>query len=251
MINKYQLNHYALELRSRYGEDDCSYVDVFGIINRSLDTTMVFHPMPDRISGMCMRINKQDQLIAINSSHSYGRQRFTAAHELYHLNFQENFRNIICSKDLLGEKDEEERNADDFASYFLAPMNSFKVYTDHLLKSNGKLGVEEIIRLEQYFQISRGATLVRLKKENFISGQQYDEFKSGIVRTAKELGFDDHLYRPTSEEKRYFTSGSYIKMVEDLYNKGFISKGKQKELLLDAYRSDLVFNTDSEVLIND
>jgi hypothetical protein len=60
------------------------------------------------------------------------------------------------------------------------------------------------------------------------------------------LGYDDKLYRPTPEEKQYLTTGSYIALVEQLKGKGIISQDKYAELLLDAYRSDIVYNMSVE-----
>lgn len=251
MKNSFELNHNACDLRARYGEDDRSPVDVFAIIHNLPDVTLVFYPMSDRISGMCIRINPKDSLIVINSAQSYGRQRFTAAHELYHLNFQDNFKTIICIKDLTAEKDEEEKNADAFASYFLAPMSAFKEFTSKLTESKPHLEQEDIIKIEQYFQMSRQATLFRLLRSALIDQQAVESLKSSFTRLATRLGYDDRLYKPTPEDRQYYTSGSYIKMVEDLNASESISTGKYKELLIEAYRSDVVYDIDPEALVND
>lgn len=249
--SRYELNYFAQQLRENNGEDDKSFVDVFGIINRLPNTTLVFYPLSNRISGMCIKVTNIDSLIVVNSTHSHGRQRFTAAHELYHLNFQEKFTNVICSKDLIGVKDDEEINADDFASYFLAPMASFDAFVKSLVPPDGKLTLNNIIEIEQNFQMSRQSTLIRLLRENFIKFQNYEEFKEDVISSAKTLGYNDHLYRPTPEEEQYFTSGAYIKMVEDLKTRGRISTGKYNELLLAAFRADIVYNFGGQEVIND
>jgi len=249
--SRYELNFLAQQLRKSYGEDEDAFVNVFGIINRLENTTLVFYPLSNRISGMCININNIDSLIVINSTHSHGRQRFTAAHELYHLNFQEKFTNVICSKDLIGVKDDEEINADDFASYFLAPMASFDAFVKSVVPPDGKLMLNNIIEIEQNFQMSRQSTLIRLIRENFIQNQDYEEFKEGVIFSAKTLGYTDHLYRPTPEEEQYFTSGAYIKMVEDLKTRGRISSGKYNELLFTAFRADIVYNLGGQEVIND
>lgn len=251
MKNRFELNHNASDLRARYGEDSRSPIDVFTIIHNIADMTLVFYPMSERISGMCVRINDKDSLIAINSAQSFGRQRFTAAHELYHLNFQDNFKNIICTKDLTADKDDEEKNADTFASFFLAPMSAFKEFTSKLKQTKVNLELEDIVKIEQYFQMSRQATLLRLLQERLIDQQGYDNLKSSVARIATRLGYDDRLYKPTPEDRQYYTSGSYIKMVEDLNTSEIISTGKYKELLIEAFRSDIVFGIDPEALVND
>jgi hypothetical protein len=61
-----------------------------------------------------------------------------------------------------------------------------------------------------------------------------------------KLGFDAKLYLPTSEEKHYNTLGQYIKFAEELKDKSLVSNGKYEELLLDAFRSDIVFGLNDE-----
>jgi len=132
--DRIELNSYAVLLRTKLGEDLHSPIDIFALISGLRNMTLVFYPMSEQISGMCIRINETDSLIAINSTSTYGRQRFTAAHELYHLNFQLNFKNVVCAKDLEGPKEEEEKNADAFASYFLAPYDSLNIFIKETLK---------------------------------------------------------------------------------------------------------------------
>lgn len=83
--DKLELNSNAIYLRRKlFNEDVFSPIDIFALINDLQDFTLIFYPMSDRISGMCVK-KKQSNIIGINSTLSYGRQRFTAAHELYHL----------------------------------------------------------------------------------------------------------------------------------------------------------------------
>ena len=41
------------------------------------------------------------------------------------------------------------------------------------------------------------------------------------------------------------TTGQYIRLADDLYNSEIISTGKYEEMLLDAFREDLVYGEDS------
>jgi Zn-dependent peptidase ImmA (M78 family) len=239
---KIDLNFNATRLRKKLGEDSSSPIDVFSLINGHDHITLVFYPMSDKISGMCVRVDKEDTLIAINSALSYGRQRFTAAHELYHLFFQNNFRNVVCAKDIEGKKDEEERNADAFASFFLAPYEALRIFISEDIKEDETISIEDVVRIEQHFGMSRQATLCRLQSEGFITPEMANTWKTNVKLSARKFGFDDKLYLSTPQEKQYLTTGSYITIVEQLKEKGIISQGKFAELLLDAYRSDMVYN---------
>lgn len=114
MIDKLDLNTKAQELREAMGEDVNSPVDIFSLANQIDGLTIVYYPMGANISGMCVFHNKV-KLIAINSMMSYGRQRFSLAHELYHLYYDDSSGFNVCSKKF-DVTNEVEKNADQFAS---------------------------------------------------------------------------------------------------------------------------------------
>ena len=93
--------------------------DIGRIAINSRFMTQLLDPLGDNISGMCVR-DGQVKLIAVNSSMSYGRQRFSLAHELYHLYFDDESGFNVCAKNF-DSNSESEKRADQFASYFLAP----------------------------------------------------------------------------------------------------------------------------------
>ena len=99
MLDKLDLSTKAQELREMLGEDANSPVDVFSLAYQIEGLTLVFYPLGDNISGMCVRDN-EIRLIAINSTMSYGRQRFSLAHELYHLFYDNESGFNVCSKRL-------------------------------------------------------------------------------------------------------------------------------------------------------
>ena len=79
-MNSIEINAKAVELRTRFGEDENSYVDVFSLANQIPDLTMMLYPMGEHISGVCIK-SVGANVIAINSLMSYGRQRYSLAHE--------------------------------------------------------------------------------------------------------------------------------------------------------------------------
>ncbi|HAF61504.1 MAG TPA: ImmA/IrrE family metallo-endopeptidase [Anaerolineaceae bacterium] len=247
MKDKIDLNSNAVILRKEYKEDSFSPIDVFSFINNIDDITLVYYPISKRISGMCIKINKADKLIAINSTTSYGRQRFTVAHELYHLFFQEKFVNTICPSKIEGVKDIEERNANQFASFFLAPHEALQSYISTISDDGEKpLREYEIIQIEQHFGMSRQATLFRLVSEKYITLQFANTLKTNVIQSARKFGFDDSLYIMQPPEKQYRTTGKYIELVELLNQRGIISHGKYEEYLLEAFRTDIVYNLETE-----
>lgn len=238
MLDKLDLNTKAQELREKLGEDANSPVDIFSLVNQIKELTLVLYPLGDNISGMCLR-DDQIKLIAINSSMSYGRQRFSLAHELFHMYYDNATGFNVCSK-VLDPKSDNERNADQFASYFIAPYKSFR---DAVKKESagGQITLQNIIALEQYFGMSHLAMLWRLVSEGYLSKNSINEYSCGVKTTARNLGYDDTLYSPTPVDHRKRTLGHYLIQVDLLREKDLVSRGKIDELLIEAYRDDIAF----------
>ena len=244
MRGSQELNSLALRTRRMWNEDGYSPIDVFAIVNgwKEKKITIVKYPMSSRISGMCTKEN-DDIIICINSASSYGRQRFTLAHELYHVLYEEDLQRVICDMSMNGDKSESEREADQFASYLLMPYDALLEY-EH---DPSKWDLEKVIDAEQFFQVSHQAMLHRLVHDRLLSNDAADKYKSITVSTeAARLGYGKELYLPTDKSKQYFTTGEYIRKVEKMAEKELISEGKREELLLEAYRADIVYNFDEE-----
>ena len=244
MIDRLELNTKAQELRELLGEDADSPVDIFSLANQIERLTIVYYPLGENISGMCVREDKV-KLIAINSMMSYGRQRFSLAHEFYHLYFDDSSGFNVCAKKFVS-KSETERNADQFASYFIAPYKSLKKMKEKICGTNPP-SLGDVIALEQYFGMSHQAMLWRLVSEGHLTKEDIGRYGSVVVLAAKNLGYDDKLYRPASADRQKKTYGYYLKQVEQLRRGDMVSSGKIDELLFDAFREDMVFGDDHEM----
>ena len=240
MIDKYKLYKQVIDIRKQLGESDTSPIDVFNIVQNIPHLSLVLYPMGKNISGMCVRIG-QEAIIAINSSMSIGRQNFSIAHELYHYYFDKEQKTTICEM-TIGKGNEVEKSADQFASYFLIPLG-----TEIIGDIKGEISFNKIIELEQYYKVSHQAMLYRLFGEGLITSEQLESYKSRkVLHAAASLGFDTSLYKPSRDEKAYRTFGFYIKQAQELLDKEKISEGKYEQLLLEAFRSDLVYGDEQE-----
>ena len=106
----------------------------------------------------------------------------------------------------MSESNEVERRADLFASYFLAPDSSFKNKTTEFLKDVNENKQKLCTKLEQYFQMSHLAFLVRLKRDRIISKKGFEELsnqKPSIM--ASLMGFKTDLYHSKIDKKSYTT----------------------------------------------
>lgn len=238
-MSNIELNAKATELRKRLGEDENSFIDIFKMINQIERLTLVLYPMGENISGICIK-SEDSNLIAINSNMSYGRQRFSLAHEFYHLFFDNNYGASISSKNF-NTTNPVEKEADQFAAYFLAPYNALRA---EIQKIDGELTLKDIIALEQLFGMSHQAMLWRLIGDGYIDKTETDRFSGKISYYAKLYGYDDKLYFPSKDDAQKRTYGNYIQQAESLKNSDIISIGKYEELLLDAFRYDIVYGDD-------
>lgn len=244
-MDRLVLQRRALSIREHFGVDDNSPMDLFSLVHTNSDITLIFYPFKEEISGVCI---KSANLIAINSNSTLGRQAFSIAHELYHY-FYDGEKTSISLYTQANFKVEKEANL--FASYLLMPDSSFTRFYNKLTKDGTKkFDLHDILEIEQYFRVSRNAVLVRLIQEEYMTSEESEQYKRNIVKNAKKYGFDVSLYLSTDIEEPK-TYGSYLKKALELKDLGLISDGKYEEYLLEAFRSDIVFDDNGEEDIYD
>jgi Zn-dependent peptidase ImmA (M78 family) len=199
-MDKMDLWKKALSLRKELGEDTTSPIDIFALAYTIEKLSIVYYPMGNNISGVCIR-GTGNNVVAINSTMTLGRQHFSMAHELYHLYFDDDESTAVCAK-TIGVGSEREKQADQFAFYLLMSPDALSDVIKRLKKSgSSKLSLNDVVRLEQYFSISRQAILYRLIGENELTMQEADSMRKNVIRSAVRLGYDDTLYRSTPKDK--------------------------------------------------
>jgi Zn-dependent peptidase ImmA (M78 family) len=194
---------------------------------RKLEIFTIYKPLSISFYGMSLQSKSGDKFILINSNQPKGRQHFTIAHEFYHLYFDENPVPHICDA-TTSEKSPVEKDANAFASAFLMPYDGLmKNIPKEELKN--KMSLATIIRIEQYFSVSRKALLVRLKSKSFISKTEYNDLERiPVQESAKQYGYDISLYNKGNEGLVISNFGEKARI---LYDKGKISEGHYLELL--------------------
>lgn len=223
-----------INLRRKLGLDEYSPINIFTLLLQKIpNTTIVKFPMKRSVSGCCFKKNT-DSVILINSAHSPGRQNFTLAHELYHI-LDNDEKVYICSE---GLKNKIEENADEFASNFIITEHGLYDF----IESNDidKWNIDDVIKCEQYFQIDHNSLIRRLYSEKLIDESQFAEFSLNIISKARKLGYDMSLYE-SQNNKEYYSIGHMIPLTEKVFQKGKISQGRKKDILLDLFRYDIVY----------
>lgn len=247
MIDYAKLMTQAALLRKRLDEDSSSPVNIFALAQGIEGLTIVYYPMGDNLSGMCIKGQDNNNIIAINSSMTLGRQRFSLAHEFYHLFYDDNMVSVCAKK--IGDGKDIEKAADMFASYFLMPDASLITMAQKLAEKNSSnnISINDVIRIEQYFEVSHQAAVYRLVHTPYLDQKDAnDMLMQPVRRRAEALGYSADLYLPSPPSKRYMTYGNYIDQAEQVVTKGLVSIGKYEELLLAAFRSDLVYGDEEE-----
>lgn len=245
MIDKYVILKQAAQFRERLGEDQASPLNIFRLAQTLSNLTIVLYPMSSNISGMCVKCGN-NVVIAVNSTMTIGRQNFTLAHELYHA-YYDDTDTSICSF-AVGSNDVE-RAADQFASFLLVPPIAIAQVAGKYRNKHGTVDIAGVVALEQLYGVSRKAMLVCLQEEGILSRAEAEAMERNVIASASALGYDTDLYRPLPENKQYMSYGVYIQNANYLLDNEKLSDGKYEELLLNAFRSDIVYGVEEvEVL---
>ena len=242
MVRKDKAARLAEESRANLGKDNLSPIDVFACAREIPSLTTVAYPLGESISGMCVK-HKDFSLIAFNSAQTLGRRRFTLAHELFHLFYDDSAATVICPKST-ARASETEQAADAFASHFLLPYHALR----NELRAHGLVAGEAVdddqllaavVKIEQKFGVSRMALLVRLQDEDTVTQAQKNTLSRNVKAGARRLGYSTALYEPRRGSSARMADGDYIDRLCSLFGQGIISQGKAEELLTDGFRDDI------------
>jgi Zn-dependent peptidase ImmA (M78 family) len=193
-----------------------------------------FKPLGKDLSGMAIKVQagereKSKYFMLVNTNDPYCKQRFTAAHELYHLLIQKDF-HYSYDKDIYGSKDKEEVNANYFATYLLLPDAGVRQMIPIEEQKKDKVTIATLLKLEHNFRCSRLSLLYRLRYLGIITEKFIDSHKNNIKADALEYGYDTSLYLP---DNRSELVGDYNIKARELYDKGMISQAKYYSYLRD------------------
>lgn len=131
----------------------------------------------DDISGVIMADEQKidgfdtNRVIVVNAAHSGRRNRFTIAHELGHYFLSGRQDKCFAHRDDFAY-DEDERDANSFASALLMPEDEVRRKLNSLQEDLGKPPTEsqKIAYIADVFQVSQAAAEVRLKKLQVLAG---------------------------------------------------------------------------------
>ena len=160
-------------------------------------------------------------VVNVSDEVSVERQIFTAAHELGHILLHKN--SYIPTE--VKEPQQQEDEADQFASYFLMPRDAFQKSWD---ENKGLHWVDNVLHIKRIYKISYRSVLKRLIEQG-VSDQIYMKFYQFYkIKFGKDL---KNNREPFPLEKIDFIEDRLSKLVRESYEKELISFNKAAEIL--------------------
>lgn len=216
----------AAKFRKQFGYGSAEPIDFKNLFFR-LDILVAFFPLNDDFSGMSIK-SEENCFMLINSNHSVGRQNFTICHELYHLYYDPDFEPHKCQTGLFPKRGGSELLADQFASFLILPEEGIlSLIPEPELKVDG-IKLLTLLKIEQTYQCSRSALLMRLLKMKQITQTYFETYSWNVKLSALQNGFECELYAPTTGKK---ILGPYGGLASHLLENEKISQGHYRELM--------------------
>jgi Zn-dependent peptidase ImmA (M78 family)/DNA-binding XRE family transcriptional regulator len=204
--------------------------DICSLLEKSGVKIYLYKPILKKCFGMSLGQDDGGPVIAINIFNSIPieRQIFTSVHELGHL---------ILHKDsykanILEENEQEEKEADEFASYFLMPEESF---IEKWEETYGLHWVNRVLQIKRIYKVSYKTVLKRLisftKAGENIYQQFAFQYNALYQRSLKNHYESNALEEPEALLKADFMADRLNRLVREAYEKEIISMSKAAEIL--------------------
>lgn len=235
-LNDFEIEEIRDQARERLGmcrkTNDIIGIQIFSILGRY--TRVIYYPLGrsapwgfTRISGSKDDAALEKPFVAINTSIPVDCQVFAAAHELYHIWYEQ--QPDFLPADLLDEQNKEtrEKKANRFAAEFL--IDEIMLRQEIELYKIKKITVKSVLQLADLFTVPYQAMTRRLNEIGFIGE---DEQKRLLLET------DDSIQR---YKKRYG--------IASIEPDSRIAMDNLVELAVNAYEADLITYEKLEYLL--
>jgi Zn-dependent peptidase ImmA (M78 family) len=228
-----QIKDLAEDVRMKFARKGLS--DIFDILSEA--AFLIRKPLDtDELSGFSTYFEEQF-IVYLNSNFTLGHERYTGAHELYHLIYNAD----ILKKEKILLDDEkhkaEDAKADVFASEFLMPEDYVKeVFYKIVNVDKNNVLPRHVIRMHNYFKVSYKAMLKRLIQLNLCSIDKYEELvdicslenTEQLQSLTRREGYSIDLITPSRET---YVPKEYIEFIKTNYERGNISYKNMKNSL--------------------
>lgn len=240
MASKFKLVDEKLRLNIRGKADETRFkwtkkglIDIFSILDNI--AILIRRPINTKKFSGFSTYFEGNFIVFLNSSYTLGHERFSGAHELYHITYNADI--LKRNKILFGDNQDIEDEANIFAAEFLMPEEGIKeIFYKQVDVKPDQVDVKHVVRMHNYFKVSYKAMLKQLIQLRLCDEKLYDTLLNyQAVEKADELkritlleGYTTDLIIPTMARS---ISTEYIEVVRRNYEDNKISYGKLEELL--------------------
>ena len=219
----------AYAFRKRHGLDECSPIFNPCSLMETLGIKLLLYSANRAFSGLSVNDKKCGQAVIINNHPDISTEHkiFSAFHEIGHLIMHLSGYDVALDN----EADEEENQAEIFASYCLMPRAGFDRYWE---STRGGGFLDRVFATKRYFQVSCRTILKRLIAEK-MAGEDVlqmfaDEYKKRTGKTFKNSEEPFGL-EPEALNRYGFWEDRLARLTVDAYNQGKISASKGASVL--------------------
>lgn len=192
--------------------------DLAALLEQRLGAHVAFEELDTGTHGLCAT-TPGATVVLINSDDSYGRQRFTLAHELGHLLVGDLLGDVEVT--VSGTKTNDEKRADAFAAHFLLPDTAAQAYVAGREVTSAVVG--EIVH---YFGVSLEAACWRLHNAGLIDKRTLTALqRTGLRETSAAAGLLDELTRMRSQRGAKVAPRRLLSRAVDAYEQGTVGIG--------------------------
>ena len=210
-------------------DNDEPIYDICNLVNKLGIKIFRFKCDIDKCFGFSIGADDNGPGIAVNTykNISIERQIFTVAHELGHLLMHKN----SYKTELIEEQENEEKEADQFAAYFLMPADGF---IKELNKVAGLHWIYQILHIKRIYKVSYRTVLRRLINLNLVDSNIYMDFavqyKKKYHKDLKKH-FEPNSVEPEGMLKSDFVNDRLNKLVRIAYELELITLNRASEIL--------------------
>ena len=228
-----EIKELAEEVRIKFAKKGLA--DIFDILSET--AFLIRKPLDiEGLSGFITHLDKRF-IVYLNSSFTLGHERYTGAHELYHIIYNEG---ILKKEKIFLDKQkhkEEETKADVFAAEFLMPEDYVKeIFYKFVNVDKKEIKPKHIVRMHNFFKVSYKAMLKRLIQLNLCSLNKYSELidiaslenKDKLQSLTKEEGYSINLIVPSKEN---YVPKEYLIYIKANYENKKISYNELEKTL--------------------
>lgn len=208
--------------------EDIIGTQVFTILEK--ESRVLYYPLEDDEVWGFSEMKNGNAFVCINTSLAYDKQVFAAAHELYHL-WYDNASEVILSGNMISENDlinQSEAAANRFAAEFLVNEGLLLRQIDIYISNRKQLDIKDVLRLANQFLVPYKTMVRRLNEIGVLKDSSCNELLSKgeqVEIWRKRLG----LSLPMRENR--IGLHTLVDLSMDLYEKDLITYEKLEYLL--------------------